>query len=113
MATFDKCIYDMPSFQEGNVADFELELGENFPIDSVSDITFQVKSVRGESLISKKKSSGEITLTGRVLTVPFPASDTKGKPGIHVYEMDFVNLHGSSFATIGGNFIINKEINTL
>ena len=113
MATYDKCVYDIPAYQEGNVADFEIELGDNFPLESVGDITFQVRTVRGEYLISKKKSSGDITVIDRVLNIPFAPEDTKYRPGKHVYELDFVNLFGKPFATIGGTFIINPEINTL
>jgi hypothetical protein len=113
MATYDKFPYNIPAYQEGNQQDFEFDLDENFPIDQVSDITFQAKNERGSLLISKQLSAGEITLTDRTVRVPFPPSDTKNKVGVHMYEIDFKNLQGKPFATIGGTFTINKEVDTL
>ena len=54
-----------------------------------------------------------IQLLNRTITIPFEVEDTKGKSGNHIYEIDFKNLEGKPFATIGGEFIITKEINTL
>jgi len=111
--TYDKLNYNIPAYQEGNVQDFEFDMDENFPISDVSDITFQARNIKGELLISKKKSSNEITLNDRVVRIPFSPAETKGKVGSHVYEIDFLNLEGEPFATIGGAFIVNREVNTL
>lgn len=114
MATYDKLIYDIPAYQEGNLQDFEFDLDENFPIGDVSEITFQVRTVPSDAVVmSKKKSENGITITGRTVKVVFEPSDTTGKAGNHVYEMDFINLTSKPFATIGGSFIVNKQVNTL
>ena len=113
MATYDKLTYSIPPYQEGNVVDFVFDLDDNFPVDQVSDITFQVRGQRGEIIMSKLKSLNQLSLVGRTVTILFAPSETKDKSGSHVYEIDFKNLVGEPFATIGGSFIINKEINTL
>lgn len=113
MATYDKCKYDIPAYQEGNEADFEFELDENFPIDRVLDVTFQVKKPDGVSLLEKRFSAGTIEMTGRVVRIPFSPADTTGKVGSHLYEIDFINLEGNPFATIGGAFVVNRQVNTL
>jgi hypothetical protein len=115
MATYDKLIYDIPPYQEGNEADFEFELDENFPIDQVSDITFQVMSLNNTSLMAIKKTdvNSKLTVTGRVVTIKFLPADTIGKEGKHKYEIDFINPNGNPFATIGGAFTVNAQINTL
>ena len=114
MATYDKLIYDIPAYQEGNLADFEFDLDDAFPIADVNDITFQVRTVPGDAVVmSKKKSLSEITLTGRTVKVVFLPADTTGKAGNHVYELDFVNSSAQPFATIGGAYVISKQVNTL
>lgn len=114
MATYDKLTYNIPPYQEGNLQDFEFDLDESFPVADVSDITFQARTVPGDvALISKKKSLSEITLTGRTVKVTFLPADTTGKAGKHAYEIDFVNASSQPFATIGGTFIINKQVNQL
>lgn len=113
MATYDKCIFNIPPYQEGNEADFEFDIDTNFPIDIVKDITFQVKTTRGEILMSLRMSGGKISLNDRTIRIPISPADTKGKSGAHAYEIDFINQQDNPFATIGGTFTINKEINTL
>ena len=113
MATYDKLTYNIPPYQEGNVVDLVFDMDDNFPLNEVSDITFQIRTQRGEIVMSKLKSLNQINLTGRTITILFAPSETKDKSGSHVYEIDFKNLIGEPFATIGGTFIINKEINTL
>ena len=114
MATYEKLIYDIPPYQEGNLADFEFDLDDNFPIGDVSEITFQVRTVPDNAVVmSKKKSQSEITLNTRTVKIEFLPADTTGKAGKHVYEVDFVNTTNQPFATIGGSFIIEKQVNTL
>ena len=113
MATYDKLTYNIPAYQEGNISDFEFEMDDNFPIDQVSDITFQVRDNWGNIRLSNSISEGTIQLSSRMVTIPFEENDTNGKSGNHVYEIDFKNLLGKPFATIGGSFTINKQINTL
>ncbi|MBV5348883.1 hypothetical protein JZU61_04405 [bacterium] len=126
MATYDKCIYDIPPYQEGNDNDWEFELDSNFQADVVTDITFQVRKLDGSVLLSKSLTGGTITFTEETITleddttkvvhvvrIPIPPSDTIGKVGRHLYELDFINLIGRPYATIGGAFIINKQYNTL
>lgn len=114
MATYDKLPYNIPPYQEGNLQDFEFDLDESFPVEDIDEITFQARNVPGDvALISKKLSLGEITLTSRTVKITFLPADTTGKSGRHVYEVDFVNASSQPFATIGGTFIINKQINQL
>jgi hypothetical protein len=122
MATYDKLIKDLDPFQEGNDADIEIELDSNFPIDDVSDITFQAKKADGTIVMQDVKNGGTITLTDdfndegdpiKLLRVPIPASSTIGKIGESAYEIDVKNIAGNPFITIGGKFIISKQINTL
>lgn len=114
MATYDKLVYNIPPYQEGNLQDFEFDLDESFPVEDIDEITFQARSVPGDvALISKKLSLGEITVTSRAVKITFLPADTVGKYGKHAYEIDFVNASSQPFATIGGTFIINKQINQL
>ena len=114
MATYEKLIYDIPAYQEGNLQDFEFDLDDAFPIADVNEITFQVRTVPGNAVVmEKKKSTNEITLTNRTVKITFLPADTTDKAGNHVYEVDFVNANSQPFATIGGSFIIDKQVNTL
>ena len=113
MATFEKLKYDIPPYQEGNESDFVFEVDENFPIEDVLDITFQVRLSSGSSFISKTMSEGGISLNQRTIRIEILPGDTLGKSGVHVYEIDFKNNKGNPFATIGGTFTVNKQINTL
>lgn len=110
--TFDKLIYNIPAYQEGNEADWEFELDINFPIAQVSDLSLQIRDAVGKLIMPEKKlSTGSISLAGYLITIPFSASEMKGKPGVHKYELDFLNIAGHPFATIGGTFTISPEIN--
>ncbi len=112
MATYDKLIYNLPAYQEGNEADFEFDLDENFPIEQLSDISFQARNSRGHLIMPEKTlATNTITLSERTVRVPFSAEEMKGKSGTHQYEIDFLNLMGKPFATIGGIFPVNAEIN--
>ncbi len=121
MATYEKLVYDQPPFQEGNESDIVIELDSNFPIDQVSDITFQVRNFLGEALISDTMATGTVRLEEelsdgeviQVVYVPVPAAATVGKPGLHAYEIDFKNRDGKPFATVGGVFPIDAQTNTL
>jgi len=110
---YDKLTYNIDFIQEGNKDDFTFDLDSNFPIEEIGDITFQVRNNLGEEKISKKKSTGGITLTDRTVSVLFLPADTKGIAGVHAYELDFKDASGDPFATIGGKFTINKEVNKL
>jgi hypothetical protein len=116
MATYDKCIYDIPPYQEGNLQDFEFDIDEDFPIADVDEITFQVRSQYDNSVIISRKMSDSVNpilLAGRTITVPILPADTLGYPGVHQYEIDLVNTNNQPFATIGGKFTINAEIDKL
>jgi hypothetical protein len=112
MATYDKLIHNLPAYQEGNEADFEFDLDTNFPIDQIGDISFQARDAKGVLVMPEKTlKTNTLTLTVRTVWIPFPAEQMKGKHGTHQYEIDFINLHGKPFWTIGGNFPINAETN--
>jgi hypothetical protein len=115
MATYETLIYNIPPYHEGNLSDFEFDLDANFPIDQVGDITFQVRKKSGELLISKTLTDEEnpITLTGMLVNIPILPEDTIKRAGSYLYEIDFKNLNDEPFATIGGTFTINKQINPL
>ena len=110
---FTKTVYNIEDIQEGNRDDFTFDLGENFPLQDVGEITFQVRDYLGGEVFSKRRSTGGITVEARTISVLFSPSDTKGKSGSHLYELDMQNLASEPFVTIGGKFIIHKEINTL
>ncbi|HSO89260.1 MAG TPA: hypothetical protein VLQ91_22090 [Draconibacterium sp.] len=113
MATYDKCIHNLPAYQEGNEADFEFDLDANFPLNEVSDISFQVRNAKGRLIIPEKTLlTNTLTLTGRTVIIPFSAEEMKGNADKHQYEIDFLNIAGKPFATIGGAFPINAETNT-
>ena len=112
MATYDKLILNLAAYQEGNEADFEFDLDDNFPIDQLSDISFQARDVKGILIMPEKTlKTNTLTLTVRTVLIPFTAEHMKGKRGVHQYEIDFLNLFGKPFATIGGAFPVNAEIN--
>lgn len=112
MATYDKAIYNIPPYQEGNKADFEFDVEENFPIAEVNEISFQVRDSSGRQLIPEKLlSTGGITKNGYTITIPFSAQEMTGIVGKHQYEIDFINANNEPFATIGGAFIVNRQVN--
>lgn len=110
---YDKLTLNIDYIQEGNKDDFTFDVDTNFPVEEVWDITFQVRNSLGVEVLSKMKSTGGITLVDRTVSVLFDPADTKNKAGIHDYELDFKGLDDKPFATIGGKFKINKEVNTL
>jgi len=115
MATYNKATYNIPAYQQGNVADFEFDLDSNFPIYEIADISFQVRKGQGvtkELIIPEKLLSGAtITLTDRTVLITFSSEEMKLQYGSFYYEIDFINLDGDPFATIGGTFTIEKETN--
>jgi len=112
MATYVKCIFNLPAYQEGNEADFEFDLDTNFPLEEVSDISFQARDAKGRLIMPEKTLlTNTLTLIERTIRIPFSADEMKGNAERHQYEIDFLNLQGKPFATIGGIFSINAEIN--
>lgn len=112
MATYDKYTYNLPAYQEGNEADFEFDLDTNFPLEELGDISFQARDSRGRLIMSEKTLlTNTLTLTVRTVRIPFLAAEMKGNPDKHQYEIDFLNQSNEPFATIGGVFPINAEIN--
>jgi hypothetical protein len=111
MATYDKYTLNMGPYQEGNVADIELDMDASFPMTGV-DVTFEVRD-SGNRLVIRKTSSagGGIVITGQNIVISIDAADTKRRSGKYNYEIDFINADGYPFATIGGTFTINKEVN--
>lgn len=109
MATYEKYTLNL-SYQEGNLADIELEMDASFPMTDVV-VTFQVRDASDRLLIDKSSADDEITIDGQDITIPLLVDDTKKRSGKHNYEIDFVNADGDAFATIGGTFTINKEVN--
>lgn len=116
MATIDKYTYDIPAYQQGNIADFEFSFGANFPVAEIFEISFQVRKAEGKlkelMMPEKLYTTGDILLSSDLfdVTIPFSA-DEMDIAGVFYYEIDIINLAGDSFATIGGKFSVNKETN--
>lgn len=99
------------SFKEGNESALKFELGENIPLEDVTDISIEVRTVKGELVFSNSKNGGTIALEERILTIPIMPQDTIGKSGTHVFEVDFKNVRGNPFITLFGKLTINPQIN--
>lgn len=112
MATYEKYVLNLGPYQEGNLADIELEMDDSFSMTNVS-VTFQVRDSSEKLIIDKKSSDGDITISGQDITIPLLPEDTRRKSGKYNYEIDFLNDSDQPFATIGGTFIISKEVNKL
>jgi hypothetical protein len=110
MPTYEKYTLNLGPYQEGNLADIELDMDESFPMAAVS-VTFQVRDSGDRLLIEKTSDDGDIVITGQNIVIPLPASEMAKRNGTHNYEIDFINSDGDPFATIGGTFKIGKETN--
>jgi len=110
--TYDKLIFNIPPYQQGNRADFEFTVDVNFPIETVSDISFVVVDINRRKLMTKTLINGDILLTDRTVHIDFTSTEMKAKSGQFIYEIDFIDLESQPFATIGGKFIIESEYNT-
>ena len=113
MATYEKYELALGPYQEGNLADIELEMDALFPMTDVN-VTMQVRDSSGNVIIAKSSyEEDEIDITGQDITITLDPDDTKGHPGLHDYEIDFLNDEDEPFATIGGKFTVSPEVNTL
>jgi hypothetical protein len=111
MSTYDKYILNLGNYQEGNVADIELDMDDNFPMDGVK-VTFEVRDMAGRLVIQKRSNPGDgITITGQNILITLLSADTRRRAGKYDYEIDFLNLASDPFATIGGSFTISREVN--
>jgi hypothetical protein len=113
--TYETTTINIPPLQEGNLQDLiHLELAESMPLDQFGDITVVVKSTSARTVIlSGKKSTGEVLVTGQRIRVPLSAASTTGKAGDFEYEMDIKNLENQPILTIKGKGTIQAQINTL
>ena len=113
MATYEKYELALGPYQEGNLADIELEMDSLFPMTDVN-VTMQVRDSAGNVIIAKSSyEQDEIDISGQDITITLLPEDTTGHPGLHDYEIDFLNDDDEPFATIGGKFYISPEVNTL
>lgn len=110
MATYDKYTFDIPAYQEGNSADFDFDLSDGFPVADVTEISFQAREASGRLVMPEKTLANGITLAGLNVLIVFTAAEMTGIAGAHSYEIDFISAAGS-FATIGGKFTVNRQIN--
>lgn len=110
MATYQKYSLDLGPYQEGNLADVQLTMHSSFSMTGVK-VTFQVRDNSDDLIIEKKSSLGTITIAGQAITIPLLPADTTGHNGTFLYEIDFLNATNQPFATIGGKFTIDKEVN--
>ena len=110
MPTYEKYTLNLGPYQEGNLADIELDMDESFPMAAVS-VTFQVRDSGDRLLIEKTSDDGDIVILDQNITIPLLPEDTAKRNGRHNYEIDFIDANGDPFATIGGTFTIAKEVN--
>ena len=111
MSTYDKYTLNLGPYQEGNVADIELDMDASFPMTGIG-VTFEVRDTGNRLIIRKTSETGEgITITDQNIVIAIAAEDTKKRSGKFLYEIDFLNGDGNPFATIGGTFTISKEVN--
>jgi hypothetical protein len=107
--TYEKYIHNF-TFQEGNVAAIDFTMDTSFSMAGVA-VSLQVRDTAGRLIIEKNSANNTITLTGQRVYITIDSADTKRRSGKHQYEIDFLNSFGKPYATIGGDFIINSEIN--
>jgi len=111
MPTYDKYTLNLGPYQEGNVADIELDMDVSFPMTGI-DVTFEVRDTANKLIIRKTSEvGGGITIAGQNIVITIDATDTKKRSGKYNYEIDFLNIGDDPFATIGGTFTISKEVN--
>jgi hypothetical protein len=110
--TFDPLTLNLAPLQEGNIADLlDVEFEAEFPLTAVSEVICRIKQ-QGEqrAYLTKKLSTGDITISGQILTIPLAEEDSAGHAGSFTYECDLLNLEGKSFATIKGTGSFVAEI---
>ena len=102
--TFDPLTLNLAPLQEGNIAELlDVEFEAEFPLTAVSEVICRIKQQGSQkAYLTKKLSTGDITIAGQVLTVPLSVADSLGHAGSFTYECDLYNLAGQSFATIKG-----------
>lgn len=111
MPTYDKYTLNLGPYQEGNVADIELDMDVSFPMTGI-DVTFEVRDTANKLIIRKTSEvGGGITITGQNIVITIDATDTKKRSGKYNYEIDFLNAGDDPFATIGGTFTVSREVN--
>lgn len=110
MATYDKYTLNLGPYQGGNIADEELTMDAAFPMTNL-DVTMEVRDSSGRLIINKTTAvDGGIVIAGQVITISFSAAEMR-RYGKFDYEIDFINIDSDAFATIGGTFTVNKEVN--
>lgn len=111
MSTYNKYTLNLGPYQEGNIADIELDMDESFPMDGTG-VTFEVRDPSGRLIIRKSSNPGEgIAINGRNVLIALLSADTRRRAGKYDYEIDFLNVASDPFATIGGTFTIGREVN--
>ena len=92
--------------QEGDIADVEITVPSELPLDG-HGVTFQVKAAGGRVLINKKDTTNTLTITDQDIYIPLLPADTRGKDGVHRWELQVDTEDGP--ITIGrGDFRIIK-----
>lgn len=107
MAYFESGTQSLGPFQQGNLADVEVELDTNFPMTGVT-VTFQVWTVGGLLIINKTSANQGIIVNGQYVRVPLEPA-VMNRIGKHQYEMNFLDVQQQSFATINGAFEIKNK----
>lgn len=110
--TFETLTLNIQPLQEGNIADLlDVEFAPEFPLTDVAEVECRIQQQGSQkAYVTKKLSTGGVTITGQVLTVPLLEADTAGHAGSYSYECDFINADGKSFFTIVGKGTINAQI---
>jgi hypothetical protein len=109
MACYEKYDLDLGPYQEGNVFTVDFEMATGFSMAGVT-VTFELRD-EDDNLICQKNAASGVTISGQAICIDFAATDTKLYAGKHLYEVDFLDSNSDPFATIGGYFTIEPEIN--
>lgn len=112
MATYKKLIVVLEPFQEGNRADIGVEVDVTKLSLTGLAASCELREKTGKLLWRKKTADSTMTIAGQLVTIPLAPADTKGKPGVHNFEIDFLNAQNEPFATIGATLTIEAQINT-
>lgn len=108
MPTYEKYIHNL-TYHEGNLASIDMEMDASFDMTGVS-VVLEVRDVN-KKLLFRKTSGTDFTINGQDFSIALLPADTLGRSGRHSYEIDFFNVQSQPFATIGGSFVINPEVN--
>jgi hypothetical protein len=92
---------------EGDAADLELYVSEEFPLEEVA-VLFQVRNSMDDLLVGKYLDHG-ISINSNKITVIFDPDDFRGYPGKHAWELK-ISAGQRPQSLVGGVIFITKQI---